>query len=158
MEISASLGHVPSISGFCLVGGASQLSSGKEHDVCLSAGIYLDKQENILPPNFIGTGILVSIQWLKQCRALQNISDLLASPTAEFASVQKHTAGHVSVLTSLQHLPWDETLGLQRSRWRHFQGHYFSAILFNAVHVKVVSGQSQELKITPFVCIMVYSL
>lgn len=95
--------------------GAFQLSAGKEHGVYLSAGIYLDKQENILPPNLIGTGILLSIGWLKQCRALQNISDQLASLAAEFASVQKHTADHVSVLTSLQHLPWDETLGLQRS-------------------------------------------
>ena len=68
MEMSASLGprqaSQGSVCGGAAEGGAFQLSSGKEH-VCLRAGIYLDKQENILPPNFTGTGILVSIQWLK---------------------------------------------------------------------------------------------
>lgn len=92
-------------------GSAFQLSSGKEHGIYLSAGIYLGKQELILSPYFIGTGILFSFGWLKQCMALQNLSDQLASPTASSASAQKLTADHVSVLTIL---PWDEKLGLQR--------------------------------------------
>lgn len=58
--MSVGLGHLPSIR-VMFGGSAFQLSSGKEHGVCLSAGIYLDKQENILPPNSIGTGILLSI-------------------------------------------------------------------------------------------------
>lgn len=41
-------------------GSAFQLSSGKEHGIYLSAGIYLGKQEHILPPHFIGAGILSS--------------------------------------------------------------------------------------------------
>lgn len=108
MEMSVGLGHLPS-SRVIFDGSAFQLSSGKEHGVCLSAGNYLDKQENILPPNLIGTGILLSIWWLKQHRALQNISDQLASLEAGCASVRKHIADRVSVLTSLQHLLSDET-------------------------------------------------
>lgn len=63
-------------------GGIFQLNSGKEHGVYLSAGIYLDKQENILPPNLTGTGILLTIWWLKQCTVLQNISNQLTSPSS----------------------------------------------------------------------------
>lgn len=42
--------------------GAFQLSSGKERGVYLRAGIYLDKQESLLPPNLTEAGILLSIR------------------------------------------------------------------------------------------------
>lgn len=130
-------------------GGAFQLSSGKEHGVYLSAGVYLDKQENILPPNLIGTGILLSIWWLKQCRALQNILRSIGFPgsrvcvSAEAHSRSCFCVNRSAAPASMKH---GDDRGVDGDI---FQGHYLRAILFNTCHVKTVSGRFPELKITP---------
>lgn len=110
-------------------GCALSLSSGKEGAVYLSVGIYLDKLENILPPCLTGTGILLLPWQPKQCTALQDVSDPLASPAAPFTSVQGHTVDCVSVLTRLQNSSWDGTRALWGRWWGNEGTHCLGATL-----------------------------
>lgn len=121
--------------------GAFQLSSGKEHGVYLRAGIYLDKQESALPPNLIETGILLSMRCWNNAGHCKTFSDPPACLAAEFGSVQKQTADHVSVLTSRWHLSWWD-IAQQRGRW----GHYLSTILFNTLDVKISAWEISRAK------------
>lgn len=75
---------------------AFQLSSGKEHGVYLSAGIYLGKQENILPPNLIGPGILLSPPMAETMQAIATHFGSVGSPGSRVRVSAKHAADRVS--------------------------------------------------------------